>query len=245
MVLGKRDKLYIRKAILMKDIKLFDSATRLWREIEINLLKQRWGSRLNKAKKVLDLGCGEGIIAKTIFNKKLEYGLDNDEQMVKKAKKSKVYKKIILADGAKIPLADNSVDLVFSNSVLEHIENIDGVLMEVERILSKKGQLIFTAPSDKLGEYIGLGKSYGWWFNKKYSHYHLYSLDKWRKLLAKYNLKFIDSYYYLDKEIIKLWHKLLWMNKFGLKQTVNIDLMIKKADYLKDGAGVALIAEKI
>ena len=223
----------------------FDQATNLWREIEIALLTQKWQKYWQG--KILDLGCGEGELAKELFfNKgesfvKLEWGLDNDKEMVKKAEKSGVYKQLIWGDAAKMSLKSRTVDLVFSNSVLEHIKDIDKVLKEIKRVLKPGGWLIATMPSNKLGEYLGWGRLYAQWFNQKYHHYHLYSLKQWEELLRRAGLKLVDSYYYLDKPTIKQWHRLLWLNKLGIK----IKTKPIKAVALTQGAALAIMAQKI
>jgi len=222
-----------------------DQATNLWRGIEVSLLKQTW-SKFFKGK-ILDLGCGEGEIARQVFlNKgesfvKVEWGLDNDKEMVRKAKKSGVYKQVIWGDALKIELKDGIADLVFSNSVLEHIKDIEKVLQEVKRVLRRGGRLIATMPSDKLGEYLGWGKWYARLFNRKYHHYHLYSKEKWQELLQGAGMELVDSYYYLDRPIIKQWHKLLWLNKLGLKGRIGA----VKAKKLTAGAGLAILGRKI
>ena len=48
----------------------FDQATNLWREIEIALLTQKWQKYWQG--KILDLGCGEGELAKELFFNKGE-----------------------------------------------------------------------------------------------------------------------------------------------------------------------------
>lgn len=217
----------------------FDQATNLWRGIEVSLLKQRWSKFLKG--KILDLGCGEGEIAQEVFGKQLEWGLDNDREMVKKAKQSGMYRQVILGDAAKIPLKSKTVDLVFANSVLEHIKDIDKVLAEVRRVLKPGGLFIATMPSDQLTGYLGWGRLYAQWFNQKYHHYHLYSLKEWKERLSQAGLKLVDSYCYLDKPTIKQWHKLLWLNKLGLKGKFRAG----EARKLPVGAGVAILARKI
>lgn len=219
---------------------MFDQATQLWRAIEIELLRRKWGNEL-EGKWILDLGCGEGEIAREVFGKQLEWGLDNDQKMIAKAKKSGVYKRVLLADAAKMPLENNSVELVFSNSVLEHIRDLESVLREIKRVLKPGGLLIATIPSDLLGEYLGWGSWYTWWFNQKYHHYHLYSLKEWKERLSQAGLKLVDGYYYLDKPMIKQWHKLLWLNKLGLKGKFRAG----EARELAVGASVAILARKI
>ena len=226
-----------------------DQSTGLWRRVETELLKQNWKKYFTG--KILDLGCGGGEVAQELFfNKGLsfvkpfvkpEWGLDNDKKMVSKAEKSGVYRQVIWGDAVKIELKDEVADLVFSNSVLEHINDIDRVLQEIKRVLKPGGLLIATMPSDQLGEYLDCGKGYSWWFNHKYHHYHLYNLEKWKELLRKAGLKLEKSYYYLDKQTIKQWHKLLWLNKLGIK----IKIKPVKAKILPEGAALAILARKI
>jgi len=193
----------------------------------------------------LDLGCGEGAIARAVFDKprtgrcRVIWGLDNDKEMVKKAKKSRMYKKVLLADAGKIPLDDGVVDLVFSNSVLEHIKEIDKVLSEINRVLKPGGRLVFTVPSNKLGEYLGWGRLYAFIFNKKYNHYHLYDLPRWKKILGGHGLKIVKSKSYLSKEDVRHWHKLLWQQKLGLKSK-----NFTGYEPVRLGAGLAVVARK-
>jgi len=216
----------------------FDQATSIWREVEVGLLKKEWG-KVFRGKKVLDLGCGEGEIGREVMGE-AEWGLDNDPGMVRKAKKSGAYKKVLLAGAEKIPLKSGEVDMVFSNSVLEHIFHLRRVLNEVSRVLKPGGMLVTTMPSHKLVEYIGLGKVYGWLFNKKYDHYHLYSASKWGELLKQAGLELVDSYYYLDQETVRQWHKCLWLNKLGIRGKV----VSRKIKRLEVGAGIAIKAVK-
>ncbi|MCX6816279.1 MAG: class I SAM-dependent methyltransferase [Candidatus Beckwithbacteria bacterium] len=217
----------------------FDQATNLWRGVEVALLKQNWGKYFKG--KILDLGCGEGEIARQVFGRKIEWGLDNDLVMVRKAKQSGMYNQVLLGDARKIALASGRADLVFSNSVIEHIQNLDKVLPEINRVLRQGGLLVATMPSDCLGEYLGRGEWYARWFNRKYQHYNLLSKEKWIEMLKIIRFKLIDGYYYLDKQTIHQWHKLLWGNKLGIK------LKVKpvKPERLKIGAGIAILAQKI
>jgi malonyl-CoA O-methyltransferase len=51
----------------------------------------------------------------------------------------------ICADAARLPLADGSVDLIFSNLMLHHCPDPPAVLTEARRILRHPGVLLFTA----------------------------------------------------------------------------------------------------
>lgn len=191
-------------------------STILFRSIELSLVKKRLQKLLNK-KIILDLGCGDGTTAQIIFSKKIAFGLDNDHQTVKKAKQGKQYRHVLQADAANIPLLADSIDLVFSNSVIEHIKNLDPTLKEVKRILKKDGVFIFTAPNNKFISYSIfswmriplLPHLYGFLRNRKFHHYHCYSLKQWTRLLADRGLKIIDSFHYINRQAAEYWDFLL------------------------------------
>lgn len=192
----------------------------LFRGIELKLLKEKANSYLNQKGKILDLGCGDGRIAKILFNRKVDYGLDISQKALDSAEEKNIYKSLISAKAENIPLKDNSIDLVFSNCTIEHIKNLETVLGEVKRVLKKNGGFIFTVPSDFYTEYnifnkieiVPICKLYGWLRNKKLNHYHVYSLDKWKNILKKYNFKIEDYYFYHDLKTIYFWDILFWLS---------------------------------
>ena len=201
---------------LKKLEKLGHPASQLWRGIEVKLLLQQFGGELARPGEALDLGCGEGVVARAIWDRPVVVGLDSDEKMVERARESGVYRWVIQRDGQKLPVADNSLDLVFSNSVLEHIKQVEMVLMEVARVLKPGGRLVMTTPSMNLTGYTRWGgwspvrQAYGKWRDKKYHHYHLYDLAAWRRKLARVGLVVAKSYYYLTEAEVRLWDELLW-----------------------------------
>lgn len=195
-------------------------ANHLFRGIEVKFLKQKVTKYLNQPGKILDLGCGDGSIAKQVFNRQVDYGLDIDKRALQLAEEKDIYKKLLFAKAEDTPLKDNSIDLVFSNCTLEHIKNLEAVLAEVSRILKPSGVFAFTVPSKYYTEYnictkIGfkpLTKFYGWLRNKKLTHFHLYSLKNWQKLLSDYDFKIFDQYYYHNLKAIAFWDVLFWLN---------------------------------
>jgi len=52
----------------------------------------------------------------------------------------------LCARADKVPLADNSVDMIISTSAIEHMMNIDRAFQEMQRILKPDGTIFITAP---------------------------------------------------------------------------------------------------
>lgn len=56
------------------------------------------------------------------------------------------YEGIMSVELSKIPFPDNSLDLIISEDVFEHVENYECALSEIYRVLKPKGEHIFTVP---------------------------------------------------------------------------------------------------
>lgn len=68
---------------------------------------------------------------------------------------------VSIGDGDTIPNADASIDILYSISVLEHLDNVDGVISEVHRVLKPGGHFILTMDVDVQGAVsIGSDKFY-------------------------------------------------------------------------------------
>lgn len=138
---------------------------------------------------VLDLGCGDGRFALFTFGgKKLEVGLDRNRKEVIKARKTRAYKKIVVADASNIPFADGSFGSVISNSVLEHVENLDKVLTEVARILKKGGILVLTVPIPLVSNYQFWSRfipGYAKLKRKLWRHTNYFGERQWQERLEK------------------------------------------------------------
>ncbi len=160
-------------------------------------------------KKIMDQGCGEGVwmyeFAK--FTKPTNvYGCDIDKDSVSKFQEySKNVNEVdqIPKENIKICAAENLTfnddffDIVFSNEVLEHVDDDQKAVNEVHRVLKKGGKFIIFTPNrgwpfETHGAFFG-GKYY--WGNipllpwmprfvrKKYSpHVRNYSNDQLKSL---------------------------------------------------------------
>jgi len=100
---------------------------------------------------ILDLGSGTGVFSRQLqqrYKKKRVLGIDLAWQMGVYANKQKKWlakERYVSADGEQLPFADNSVDLVFSNLMLQWIPNPDQLFFELQRILVPGGLLMFSS----------------------------------------------------------------------------------------------------
>ena len=96
---------------------------------------------------VLELGCGDGHFASVTYSDVLDVGLDPSIKPMREAQGRNAYKLLVQADGAISPFAAGTFSSALSNSVLEHIPQLDDVLHELSRVLRPGAPFVFTVPN--------------------------------------------------------------------------------------------------
>ena len=93
--------------------------------------------------KILDIGCGNGIIASKIGNfSKGVIGVDvEDRRVIKEG-----YKFQLIKD-EKLSFKDNSFDIVISNQVIEHVNCQNDHVKEIYRVLRNEGVCYLATPN--------------------------------------------------------------------------------------------------
>lgn len=178
--------------------------TLLYRGRELGAISEYTaGNPLDYHSRVLDLGCGEGNIGNIIFNK-IDVGLD----MSFANAPGGAYRNIVSSDAVNMPFKNEAFDLVFSNSVVEHIKDLERLLSEVLRLLSPGGLFIFTVPSDNFTSFLSrgpAGKIYAFLRNKQLHHFNLLSQKDWEAKLSKagFRARYIKGY--LSRREILAW----------------------------------------
>ena len=218
----------------------------------------------------LDVGCGDGFITSVLFDERFTFGIDNGEaHHVKQAIEAGRYDHVLLESAEKMSLPASSVEFVFSNSVLEHIPDLEAVLSEVSRILQPGGKFLFTVPSQHFGEYLYLtnlfarmglgmlGKSYAVKRNRLLNHYHCYPHGEWSQRLVNYGIRLIAHRYYISRAALMLWDQMALaiflgravgvnlQHKIGQKYAAKIEVAVMQ-DMVHDeqGACVLILGEK-
>ena len=103
-----------------------------------------------KDKKVLDVGCGDGVLVYFLAQKGADItGIDVSERAIKFAKeKCRSFKNADFSVGSvyKLPFKDRSFDHIISSEVIEHLEYPEKILFEIKRVWTSEGKIIISTP---------------------------------------------------------------------------------------------------
>jgi methionine biosynthesis protein MetW len=110
-------------------------------------LPKLFGTYIKKGMKVLDLGCGIGLLAKELNKYKIDlHGADITEWALNEARK-KGYKTKLVNLEENLPFESNSFDVVICLETIEHMHNVTELMTEINRILKKGGATIISTPN--------------------------------------------------------------------------------------------------
>lgn len=105
-------------------------------DLETDLIVER-----SRGKRVLEVGCGTGLILRRIAPQAAEAkGIDISPGMLEKALERGL--DVQQADCTDLPFEDNHFDLVYSFKVLAHVQDIDQALREMVRVTDRGGLLV-------------------------------------------------------------------------------------------------------
>ena len=168
-----------------------------WQKSYIQRIKEYLLDNDFKNKTLLDIGTGSGYVAVELA----KYGVnviacDMSGQAIENLKKYKSQfslknLKFLVCKAEDIPLADNSVDYIVANALLEHIPNEKKAIYKWKRVLRREGKMLITVP---------LSLKYVWpflWlinipYDKRLGHLRRYDL---KSLKEKFRLKALKVFY--------------------------------------------------
>lgn len=135
----------------MKFKKYEDKGTYHWEDYEKNSHYREKTDKIvelvGEGKKVLDAGCGDGLITDKIGKNNYVVGIDNSKEAIKLAKqKCSNVDKLKEDNALDLSFKDNTFDVVVLADVIEHIKQEQELLKEMHRVTKKNGEIIITTP---------------------------------------------------------------------------------------------------
>jgi ubiquinone/menaquinone biosynthesis C-methylase UbiE len=165
---------------------------------------------------VLDLGCGDGHFASSAYPRRLEVGVDRNFKELHHAGKRQAYGLAIQAEASQLPFRNECFAGAISNSVLEHIPDVDKVLMELRRVLKPQGLLAFSVPNDRFGASLpgvrllrrcGQHALADWHvnlFNRISRHIHTDTSERWQQRLGLAGFTVIEQWNYFTPQALRI-----------------------------------------
>jgi SAM-dependent methyltransferase len=189
-------------------------ATAFWRAVEIGALARRglpYGIGL-------DLGCGDGILTDILLQHtgpRSLVGIDLDPLETEAAARFPFYRRVHTCPGDDIPEPDGTFDFVLSNSVLEHIPDLEATIAEVSRVLKPGGRFLFTVPGPGFHENLAGSvfphvdrAAYLDVIDRRLAHRHYLSRADWSAMCARNGLLLDSCLGYLDGRETRRWETL-------------------------------------
>lgn len=170
----------------------------------LRAVEARFYEEIELPRPVLDLGCGDGHFASAAFTQPLDVGFDPWWGPLQEARGRRAYGVLAQAAGAHMPFPAAHFASCVSNSVLEHIPELEPVLAEVERVLRPGGRFVFCVPSEHFLDYLTVQRpAYRAFFNRISRHHHCDSPETWRARLQSAGLTLERHWYYFSRAALR------------------------------------------
>jgi SAM-dependent methyltransferase len=165
-----------------------------------------YASSLDVKGTVLDHCCGDGRFASLAWpGQKFHAGCDISSNAVNSAARLGIYSLLDVCDvSQKLPYDDCAFDLVFNNSALEHIRDLEAALAEVARVLVPGGMLAFNVLNHRYFEWWPLDEASMAGYREWQPFFHALSLDDWTQKLAAVGLKVASVEGYFDRQAARM-----------------------------------------
>ncbi|MEE9182439.1 MAG: class I SAM-dependent methyltransferase [candidate division NC10 bacterium] len=97
---------------------------------------------------ILDLGCGDGAYFVLSFPHKAKViGVDVKWERLRDMRRRFPQTRAVVADGRKLPFKDKGVDIIFSNSTIEHLGDFEAQKLFAQEIMRVGGRCFIQTPN--------------------------------------------------------------------------------------------------
>lgn len=164
-----------------------------------------------KPGRVLDMGCGTGLMLKTLEDWK-PVGADFSGLALQFCH-SRGLKNNVRADVIHLPFKDNSLDLILALDLIEHVEHDDLLIKEFNRVLRPGGCLMATVPAHP---YLWSDHDIALHHFRRYTYKsfgNLLKLGGLKPIKYTYGICFLHPIIVVFRTLQKLWQKSLGINR--------------------------------
>ncbi len=220
---------YHYRQINKKNLKEFNAYVFARYALEIDLLRKIFNESKKDIYRILDIGCGDGVliylIVKKFRKKDIElFGIDSSEIAIEVAKEKIPLAEFKIANLYDLPFEENYFDIIISSDVIEHVSEANKMLSEIRRV-GKKGSYILIGTPIKYTE-KPLDRN----------HYHEFFPDEYKRVLDDFfqGIKIIQSH---SLTYALLYNKVSSIFKYNFliyRAIINfIAIFLKKNPFLK------------
>ncbi len=169
----------------------------------------------------MDHCCGDGFFASLAWeNQKSLTGCDLSESSIALAGKFGIYQRLDVCDASRsLPYRTATFDLIFNNSALEHILDLDGVLTEVSRVLKPGGEFAFNVLNHRYFEWWPLDELSRRAYREWQPFYHALSISDWSDRLEQAGLTLTVYKGYFDCRVSQRFAELdYWFSGYFIRK---------------------------
>jgi SAM-dependent methyltransferase len=165
---------------------------------------------------ILDVGCGDGHFASVAFDYPLTVGIDPWQEPIQQARRWNAYQALVQGEASRIPFPQAFFSSAISNSVLEHIPDIQSVMNEIGRVLQPGGLFVFCVPNHQflaslsIGQFLdhlnlkGWGQAYRRFFNHIARHHHCDPPAVWLSRLERAGFTLEQYWHYYPPRAMQI-----------------------------------------
>ncbi|MFH1398665.1 MAG: class I SAM-dependent methyltransferase [Candidatus Woesearchaeota archaeon] len=151
--------------------------------------------KLKKGDKILEIGCNRGSYVRELQKGYEVYGIDVNEAAIKEG----MANNLSVMSATKTDFPDCHFDKVYSSHVIEHIQDTNGLLKEIHRVLKPGGLFVFVYPFEVFRGMAALRTSIKVFKNiflANRIHVHKFTPSRIRKEIAGIGFEYIDSKFF-------------------------------------------------
>jgi len=242
----KEAKLQDKVSEFYEEIRYKKHYSKQWHDKNLNRMINLINADKLKKGKILDNGCGTGILGDFLPTHNIT-GSDISREMVAKAKRK--LSTAIVADSEALPFSNDTFDVIFARSLLHHLPDPEKGIYEAYRIIKPGGQIVFQ--DTLLSIFSFLPRKFANWRGEHFNESH-------RNFSKKELVKIIEKKFVIDKILFSGYFayllgfpdvfdvsKYIPIKKIIIPLLYNLDKLIEKIPLVRNQSwGIIILAHK-